>query len=38
MDLTEDQVKKYTKMFEIPEDISSDEVKNDVWFAFVGFD
>ena len=38
MDLTEEQVRKYTKMFEIPEDISSDEVKNDVWFAFVGFD
>ena len=38
MDLTDEQIQKYTEMFKTPEDITPEEVQNDIWFAFVGFD
>lgn len=38
MDLTDEQVQKYTEMFKVPEDITPEEVQGDIWFAFVGFD
>ena len=38
MDLTDEQVDKYTEMFKVPENITPEEVQNDIWFAFVGFD
>lgn len=37
-DLTDDQVKKYSDMFFTPEDISPEEVENDIWFEITGFD
>ena len=37
MDLTDEQIQKYTKMFKKPEDITPQEVQNDIWFGFVGF-
>ena len=38
MDLTNEQIQHYTEMFKTPEDITPEEVQNDIWFAFVGFD
>ena len=38
MDLSDEQIRHYTDMFKIPEDITPEEVQNDIWFAFVGFD
>ena len=38
MDLTDEQIEKYTEMFKIPENITDEEVQNDIWFAFVGCD
>ena len=38
MDLTDEQIQKYTEMFKTPEDITPEEVQNDIWFAFVGLD
>lgn len=37
MDLTDEQIQRYTKMFKKPEDITPQEVQNDIWFGFVGF-
>ena len=37
-DLTDEQIDKYTNMFRNPEDISPEEVQNDVWFDVIGFD
>lgn len=37
MDLTDEQVEKYSKMFEMPEDISDEEVKADMGWSFIGF-
>ena len=37
-DLTDDQVKKYSDMFFTPEDISPEEVKDDMGFKIIGFD
>ena len=36
-DLTDDQVEKYAKMFENPEDISDEEVQNDLGYKIIGF-
>ena len=36
-DLTDEQVEKYSKMFENPEDISPEEVQNDCGFSIFGF-
>lgn len=38
MDLTDEQVDKYTEMFKVPENITPEEVQGDIWFSFVGFD
>lgn len=38
MDLTDEQIQKYTEMFRIPDNITPDEVQSDIWCAFVGFD
>lgn len=38
MDLTDEQIQKYTEMFKTPEDITPEEVQNDIWYAFIGFD
>ena len=38
MDLTDEQIDKYTEMFKVPENITPEEVQNDIWFAFVGLD
>ena len=38
MDLTDEQIEKYTEMFKVPEHITQEEVQNNIWFAFVGFD
>ena len=38
MDLTDEQVDKYTEMFKVPENITPEEVQSDIWFSFVGFD
>ena len=38
MDLTDEQIQNYTEMFKTPEDITPEEVQNDIWFAFMGFD
>lgn len=37
-DLTDEQVAKYAKMFEIPEDISPEEVQSDNWCTITSFD
>lgn len=37
-DLTDEQIGKYTEMFKTPEDITPEEVQNDVWFKVIGFD
>ena len=37
-DLTDEQIAKYTEMLGTPEDISPEEVQNDVWFKVIGFD
>lgn len=36
-DLTDEQIEKYSKMFENPEDISPEEVQNDCGFNIFGF-
>lgn len=36
-DLTDEQIEKYTKMFEQPEDISPDEVTGSIGFTIYGF-
>ena len=38
MDLNDEQIQNYTEMFKTPEDITPEEVQNDIWFAFMGFD
>ena len=38
MDLTDEQIERYTEMFKTPEDITPEQVQNDIWYAFVGFD
>ena len=38
MDLTNEQIQRYTEMFKTPEDITPEEVQNDIWYAFIGFD
>lgn len=38
MDLTDEQIQRYTEMFKTPEDITPEEVQNDIWYAFIGFD
>lgn len=37
-DLTDEQISKYTKMFQTPEDISPDEVQDDIWYEVTSFD
>ena len=37
MDLTNEQIAKYTKMFERPEDISPEEVESSAGFGIYGF-
>ena len=37
MDLTDEQIEKYTKMFEQPEDISPEEVESSAGFGIYGF-
>lgn len=37
-DLTDEQINKYTEMFKTPEDISPEEVQNDIWYEVSGFD
>lgn len=38
MDLTDEQIQHYTEMFKTPEDITPEEVQNDIWYTFVGLD
>ena len=38
MDLTDEQIERYTEMFKTPEEITPEQVQNDIWYAFVGFD
>ena len=38
MDLTDEQIQKYTEMFKTPEDITPEEVQNDVLYTFMIFD
>lgn len=38
MDLTDEQIQHYTEMFITPEEITPEQVQNDIWYAFVGFD
>ena len=38
MDLTDEQIERYTEMFKTPEDITPEQVQNDIWYAFMGFD
>ena len=38
MDLTDEQIQHYTEMFKTPEEITPEQVQNDIWYAFVGFD
>ena len=37
-DLTDEQIGKYTEMFKTPEDISPEEVQDDLWYKVIGFD
>jgi len=37
MDLTDEQIRKYTQLFQIPEDITPEEIQNDMRFVFVSF-
>ncbi len=37
-DLTDEQVAKYTEMFKIPDEITPEEVQNDIWYEVTGFD
>jgi len=37
-DLTDEQIEKYTKMFEQPEDISPEEVSRNIGFTIYGFE
>ena len=36
-DLTDEQIGKYTEMFKTPEDITPEEVQNDIWFQVMDF-
>ena len=36
-DLTDAQIQKYTQMFSVPEDITPEEVQNDIWCEVIGF-
>lgn len=36
-DLTDEQIRKYTDMFYEPEDISDEDVQNDMWFRIISF-
>lgn len=36
-DLTDDQIRQYTRMFQEPEDITPEEVQADNWIMFIGF-
>ena len=36
--LTDEQIEKYSDMFGIPENISQEEVQDDIWFSVIGFD
>ena len=38
MDLTDEQIQHYTEMFKNPEEITPEQVQNDIWYAFIGFD
>lgn len=38
IDLTKEQIDKYTEMFKNPEDISPEEVQDDMWYRIIGFD
>lgn len=38
MDLTDEQIQHYTEMFKTPEEITPEQVQNDIWYAFIGFD
>lgn len=38
IDLTNEQIAKYTEMFKNPEDISPEEVQNDLWYKVESFD
>jgi hypothetical protein len=38
MDLTDEQIQKYTKRFSIPELISPEEVQNDIWIEIMDFE
>ena len=38
MDLTDEQIQRYTEMFKTPEEITPEQVQNDIWYAFIGFD
>lgn len=37
-DLTDEQIEKYSDMFGTPENISQEEVQDDIWFSVIGFD
>ena len=34
----EGKIDKYTEMFKNPEDISPEEVQDDMWYRIIGFD
>jgi hypothetical protein len=38
MDLTDEQIQRYTEMFKTPEEITPEQVQKDIWYAFIGFD
>ena len=38
MDLTDEQIQHYTEMFKTPEEITPEQVQNDIGYAFIGFD
>ena len=34
--LTDEQISKYTQMFQTPDDVTPEEVQGDMWFQFIG--
>ncbi len=38
IDLTDEQIAKYTEMFKNPEDISPEEVRADIWYEVIGYE
>ncbi len=38
MDLTDEQIEKYTEMFQTPEDITPEEVQDDLWYEVIGLE